>query len=106
MKKAIVFTGMLVFAAAVSAKGDPAAGKSKAAVCAGCHGQDGVSIAPMYPNLAGQKEQYLVNAITAYREKQRTGGNAPTMYPMVGSLSDQDVQDLAAYFSSLPAGGK
>ncbi len=95
----------MVVATGANAAGDAEAGKGKAAVCASCHGQNGIATAPIYPNLAGQNEQYLVTAIKAYKNKQRSGGQSAVMYPMVGSLSDQDIQDLAAYFSSLPAGG-
>jgi cytochrome c553 len=78
--------------------GDAAAGKQKAAACAGCHGMAGVATAPNYPNLAGQKEAYLVKAIQAYRKGER---NDPIMGAMVAPLSDADVENLAAYFASL-----
>lgn len=83
--------------------GDVEAGKSKSAVCAACHGQKGISQVPMYPNLAGQQEQYLVSAMKAYKDKNRTGGMAALMQGQVASLSDQDIADLAAYYASLPA---
>jgi len=82
------------------AAGDPAAGKGKSAACAGCHGPDGNSAVPMYPKLAGQHAQYLELAIKAYRAGERSGGQTGVMKPMVGSLSDQDIADLAAYFAS------
>ena len=78
--------------------GNPDIGKSKAAMCAACHGLNGISMAPMYPNLKGQKEQYLEKALRAYRDGQR---NDPTMSPMARPLSDRDIEDLAAYFSNL-----
>ena len=78
--------------------GNPDAGKSRATLCASCHGQNGISPIPNYPNLKGQKEQYLVKALRAYRDGQR---NDPTMSPMAKPLSDRDIDDLAAYFSSL-----
>lgn len=84
-----------------SAGGDIAAGKAKAAMCAACHGADGHAIIPIYPNLAGQNKQYLISSIKAYKAKQRTGGQAPTMYGMVAGLTDADIENLAAYFSSL-----
>ncbi|MBE0486717.1 c-type cytochrome [Marinobacter sp.] len=86
--------------------GDAAAGKAKAAVCAACHGQNGISQIPMYPNLAGQKEQYLVAAMKAYKNSQRQGGQAPIMTGQMSGLSDADIANLAAYYASLPAGGK
>jgi cytochrome c553 len=90
---------ILTLVPTLSQGGDPTAGKQKAAACAGCHGVAGVATAPNYPNLAGQKEAYLVSAIQAYRK----GGRAdPIMGAMVASLSDSDVEDLAAYFAGLP----
>lgn len=81
---------------------DIEAGKAKSAVCAACHGQNGIGITPIYPNLAGQKEQYLLNQIKAFRDGAR---NDATMKPMVAPLTDEDAANLAAYFASLPAGG-
>jgi len=78
--------------------GDAAAGKSKSATCVACHGAEGVSVNPMWPNLAGQKELYLVKQLTDLREGRRTD---PVMGPMAKSLSDEDIADLAAYYSSL-----
>lgn len=100
-----IFALGAVSPAVVSAAGDAAAGKSKAAVCAACHGQNGLAQIPTYPNLAGQNEQYLVLALKAYKNKQRTGGQAAIMQGQAANLSDQDIADLAAYFSSLPADG-
>jgi len=79
------------------AKGDAAAGKAKAQVCEACHGPDGKSIAPIYPNLAGQHESYLVKALADYRAGRRTN---PIMAPMAANLSDQDIEDLAAWYAS------
>ena len=87
---------LLVFANARA--GDPAAGKAKSATCAACHGPEGISIVPEYPNLAGQKEKYLIGAIKAYKSGDRKN---PMMQPMVAPLSDADIENLAAYFSSL-----
>ncbi|MEH6560633.1 MAG: c-type cytochrome [Marinobacter sp.] len=102
--------GLFALSAAVpavaSAAGDAAAGKAKAAVCAACHGQNGVAQIPMYPNLAGQHEQYLASALKAYKNKQRSGGQAAIMQGQAAALSDEDIANLAAYFASLPAGGK
>ena len=86
--------------------GDAAAGKAKSAVCAACHGQNGVALIPMYPSLAGQHEQYLVSSLKAYKNKQRNGGMALIMQGQAVGLSDTDIENLAAYFASLPAGGK
>jgi cytochrome c553 len=77
---------------------DIAAGKAKSAVCAACHGANGVSVSPIWPNLAGQKEAYLVKQIKAFRDGSRKD---PTMSPMAAPLSDDDAANLAAYFASL-----
>lgn len=101
--------GILAFGASVPAlasAADVAAGKAKAAVCAACHGANGMAQIPTYPNLAGQNEQYLVLALKAYRSKDRTGGQAVIMQGQAAALSDDDIANVAAYFSSLPAGGK
>lgn len=100
MKK-IILVALATTALVVNAA-DIEAGKAKSAVCAACHGQNGISIAPIYPNLAGQKEEYLVKQIKAFRDDVRKD---PTMKPMVAPLSDEDAANLAAYFASLPAGG-
>jgi cytochrome c553 len=86
----------LILPISLYAKGDPAAGKEKAQVCAACHGQDGHSIDPTYPNLAGQHESYLVKALADYRAQRRVN---PIMAPMAANLSDQDIEDLAAWYA-------
>lgn len=91
-----IFSGNAAFAA-----GDAAAGKTKAAVCASCHGLDGKAVMPAYPNLAGQNEAYLVSALTAYRNKDRNGGMAAIMQMQAASLSDEDINNIAAYYASL-----
>jgi len=79
------------------AAGDADAGKAKSTTCAACHGAMGTSAIPNYPNLCGQKEAYLVKSIKAYQSGART---EPMMKPMVANLSDADVENLAAYFST------
>ncbi len=91
----------LFMATTASAAGDAEAGKAKAAVCASCHGADGKALIPAYPNLAGQNEEYLVIALKAYRSKERQGGNSALMHAMAANLSDQDINNLAAYYASL-----
>jgi cytochrome c553 len=81
--------------------GDAEAGKSKAVTCFACHGENGVGIAETYPNLAGQKQGYLVSSVKAYKDGSRTGGLAVLMAPMVSALSDEDISDIAAYYSGL-----
>ncbi len=96
MRVLIFFLTLL--AATVTYAGDPAAGKAKSMICASCHGQNGVSSNEMWPNLAGQKEGYLIKTIKAYRDGQRVD---PMMAPMVKPLSDGDIENLAAYYASL-----
>lgn len=88
-------------AASPAFAGDAAAGKAKAVVCAACHGADGKAAIPTYPNLAGQNEAYLKMAIKAYKNGERTGGQAAIMTGMAKPLSDADIDNLAAYYSSL-----
>ncbi len=100
--RSLLLLALLAVAATAHAAGDPEAGKAKSATCAACHGTNGISPNSLWPNLAGQKDQYLISSIKAYRDGKRTD---PLMTPMAATLSDQDIADLAAYFSSLPAGG-
>ena len=101
MKKVVVATiaGALLATANISmAAGDAAAGKARAAACASCHGAEGISANPLWPNLAGQKDAYLVKQLKAFRDGVRSD---PMMSPMAKPLSDADIDNLAAYFSSL-----
>lgn len=102
MKKAFVrsFTLALLLAAlplTAMAKGDPVAGKAKTTTCQACHGLDGKSIAPDYPNLAGQYASYMEKALRDYRDGRRTNA---IMAPMAANLTDQDIKDLAAWYAS------
>ena len=99
MKKAIYLTALTaaLIAGPVSAGGDPAAGKEKSAVCAGCHGVDGNSVVGANPRLAGQYESYLLQALKRYKSGQRKD---LLMGNMAAPLSLQDMKDLAAWFAS------
>ena len=86
---------------AAMADGDPVAGKIKSNTCLGCHGIPGYNnIYPTYhvPKIGGQNYQYLLAALAGYRDGARSH---PTMEQQGASLSDQDMQDVAAYFASL-----
>jgi cytochrome c553 len=74
-------------------------GSSKAAVCAACHGEAGVTTAPIWPSLAGQHRDYLEHAIAGYKTKLRKD---PVMQGQAMALSDQDISDLAAFYSAQP----
>lgn len=84
---------------------DVNAGKTAAAVCQGCHGSAGVSSSAMFPSLAGQTASYLESQLKRFKSGERDNA---TMKAMAQGLSDSDIQNLAAYFASLPgksAGG-
>lgn len=97
----IIAFSLLMAQQATAVAGDAGAGKqlSQSKGCVGCHGASGISPAGSnYPNLAGQKAAYLETALKAYRDKAR---NAPLMNGMAAGLSDADISNLAAHFSSL-----
>ncbi|RZO06674.1 cytochrome c4 [Pseudomonas moorei] len=77
--------------------GDATAGQAKAAVCGACHGPDGNSMAPNFPKLAGQGERYLTKQLHDIKSGKRT---VLEMTGLLTNLSDQDLADIAAYFSS------
>lgn len=92
---------LLAAALPAFADGDANAGSQKAASCQACHGAEGKSAVPLYPNLAGQHAPYLLHALQAYKKGERSGGQAEVMKAFVAGLGDQDMEDLAAYYSSL-----
>lgn len=102
MTKSTFLAGVAIGAlciATVAQAANPAVGKQKyEATCAACHGTKGISIAPIYPNLAGQKEEYLVSQIKAFRDGSRPN---PIMEPMAKGLTDTDIANIAAYVSTL-----
>lgn len=86
---------------AESAAGDAQAGMVKAYTCTGCHGIPGYNnVYPTYkvPKIGGQNEEYLAAALKAYRDGER---HHSTMELQAASLSDRDIEDIAAYFASL-----
>jgi cytochrome c553 len=83
---------------ALAASGDATVGKKKSTPCAVCHGVEGVSVSPEFPNIAGQHPDYIESAIRHYKNGKRKN---PIMQLQVKDLSQKDVLDLAAYFSSL-----
>ncbi len=88
---------LLLMPASAIATGNAEAGREKAATCAACHGKDGHSVDPSYPNLAGQYQSYLIKALSDYRGGRRTNA---IMAGFASQLSNQDIEDLAAWFSS------
>lgn len=88
---------------AAYAAGDITKGKSKASSCVGCHGANGVGLSEEFPNLAGQKQAYLMKQLNAFKNSTRVN---PTMKAMTASLSDNDILNLSAYYASLsPSSG-
>lgn len=97
--KAIIFFA-LVISFQLEAKDDINKGQQLAQQCLGCHGEFGIAPIKTNPNLAGQNAEYLEYALKAYRDGQRKGGMAFIMRANASALSDQDIRDLALYFSS------
>ncbi len=94
----LVIAGTLLLASSpLAAEGYAEAGKEKAKVCEACHGLDGKSVDPSYPNLAGQYESYLIKALSDYRSGARRNA---IMSSFAANLSNQDIEDLAAWYAS------
>lgn len=83
----------------VLAEGSVVAGTEKARACQVCHGKGGHSTNPTYPRLAGQHAAYIEKQLRAFRAGTRKD---PIMNGMAAPLSDQDIEDLAAFFQSVP----
>ncbi|MGH1539048.1 MAG: c-type cytochrome [Arenicella sp.] len=97
MKYLIIIVSFFVLLGNASAA-DINAGKAKAVSCVGCHGSNGISTNPEWPNLAGQQEKYLSKQLKAFRDGQR---NDSLMSPMAAALSDDDIANISAYYSNL-----
>ncbi|HSI58601.1 MAG TPA: c-type cytochrome [Ideonella sp.] len=101
----LVLTGAFTAAQAQEVKGDAKAGEKKNAMCIGCHAIPGyhASFPQIYkvPMISGQNAKYIVAALDAYRKGDR---KHPTMKAVAGSLTDQDIADLAAYYSTQGVG--
>ena len=95
-----LFASSFLFAAneSIRAAGDVKVGRAKALMCQACHGLDGFSKTPDAPNIAGQTEPYLVVQLQAFKSGARKNDAMSVVAP---SLSDQDIDDLAAYFSAI-----
>ena len=88
---------MLTSANTYAAGGDPAKGKTLSQTCAACHSVDGNSVNPVWPKLAGQHASYIVKQLVDFKKGNRVNAQ---MTAMVASLSEQDMQDLGAYYAS------
>ena len=101
---AAVLTALLAVTTASSAQaGAAAAGKAKAEPCTACHGQNGISVSGDIPNLAGQKEKYLSGQLTAFKAGERKNS---IMNAIAAQLGEEDIKNLAAFWSGLPAGAE
>ena len=94
---ALTLVAVLGWTGTVHAAGTVEAGQAKSATCMACHGMDGNSANPEWPALAGQHASYVVKQLKHFKAGERQN---PLMSPMAMILSDQDMEDLAAYFSS------
>jgi YVTN family beta-propeller protein len=92
----ILFALLAAGSGRIFAAADVAAGKNKASVCTACHGFTGTSPSDAYPNIAGQKQAYLIEQLQAFRDGTRKD---PLMSPMGEALSDEDIDNLAAYYA-------
>ncbi|NOQ64183.1 MAG: c-type cytochrome [Methyloprofundus sp.] len=101
MKKSLIAVSMSFalfnMSHVAQAAGDVNAGLAKSATCVSCHGQEGNSMMPMFPKLAGQNEGYLVKQMQAFKDGSRENSS---MAAMVASLSDQDMRDIAVYYAA------
>lgn len=100
LTKTIVAGAAALFALSVHAAGDAKAGETKAAMCIGCHGivgyQNSFPEIHKVPKISGQSEAYIASALSAYQKGDR---KHPTMRGMAGSLTEQDIADLAAFYA-------
>jgi cytochrome c553 len=106
-----VFAGLMLMAAGAQGEslvdGDVDAGKSKSTTCSACHGADGRSMSPLWPNLAGQSATYIVAQLKAFKGNPEDPDSEPLRYnelmsPQSMALSEQDMKDLAVYYESQP----
>ncbi len=100
MMKTLTVALLLTFAGAAAAADVPAGQAKAKEVCQACHGMDGNSPSPDYPKLGGQYPDYLSKALRDYKSGARKN---PIMAGFAGTLSKQDIDNLAAYYSSQPA---
>ncbi|WP_394126013.1 c-type cytochrome [Vibrio hepatarius] len=101
MMRALIFLSLLPsIALANEPFGDAELGKVKSPSCIFCHGVDGAATNPSYPNIKGQNAQYLFQSMKDYQNGNRQGPLAEMMKAQLSRLNDDDLKDIAAYFSS------
>ncbi len=92
-----IFILLLITPVSLLVAGDVEAGKDKSIVCSACHGQNGNSINPLWPSLAGQHKQYMIHALKAYQNGTRVDA---VMQAQVMMLSEEDFEDIATYYNT------
>ena len=100
MKRSIMIAAaasVMAFTQPALAKGDVAAGKEKSALCVACHAEDGNSPSPQFPRIGGQHASYLLQSLMDYKTGARKN---PIMLGIVSQLTEEDMENLAAYFAS------
>jgi len=99
MNKTVLIASLagLTLCAGAALAADMEAGRTKSASCVGCHGPDGNSPAPINPNVAGQKEQYLVTTMLDYQTGKRQHS---VMQAILTPLSEEDIRDIAAFYAA------
>src|SRR2546430_12434547 len=96
----LAFAAAVVVAALPAHAADIAAGKEKAELCVGCHGENGISQMENMPSLAGQPDQFIQWQLVYFRAGARKNED---MQPIVEQINNEDIRNLGAYFASLPA---
>lgn len=99
---ALVFSSVTAYADGL-VEGDAEAGQSKSITCAACHGQDGNSVNPVWPSIAGQHATYMVEQLQAFKNGSRS---EPLMLGQVMTLSDEDMRNLSVYYEGMTPAAK
>ena len=97
IQSTITATLLLLIPAMAFSAGNPAAGQNKSAVCHACHGATGKSLQPIYPNLGGQHQDYLIRTLQGFRDGSRQNA---IMNGFAATLSDTDIADISAWYAS------
>lgn len=96
-KYAVASMLLLAVPVASLAGGNAAEGKNKSTTCSACHGEIGIATQSIYPNLAGQHQNYLEKALHDYRDGSR---NNAVMSSFAANLTDEDIEDISAWYAS------
>lgn len=95
----IVLMAMFLSGNALGIEGNVEQGQAKSVTCTACHGNNGNSTNPLYPTIAGKDAAFIYERLNAYKKGEVKTANAAMMNPMAASLTDEDMKNLAAYFS-------